>query len=276
MSTKRLSRSVIEGGRVGSNKSERRVSNNKQRLYNRKFSRDLRILVDPDEGPIAPKRKSVGKDFDDKLGAMYRWLRSKVGLNWNDSFQDMCAKFDTRTIAGRHIVYSHILGSITISLFDIHKEYGDFFVDNNGILRLADRNKWNRKNSRHKDIIPFSKIGEWASANRVMEYNSTNIFWMKPEVSRWAECHYKYSGCDALIHRKGTKLVNVPSHSVLAIEKDQLPKEVINGVILYFKKTVIREHLCGSIYKQGARFSSSDYDMWNKLSEYQKQRIRYK
>src|SRR5208283_712740 len=105
MSTKNLARTVIEGGRTGHNKWKRRNSHAENRAAEHNYLQD--ITLDPDsydEFDVAPL-KHVRKDFDDKLGPIYRWLSQQVGRPWDEVRADVTKEFDTRTTAGRHIVY---------------------------------------------------------------------------------------------------------------------------------------------------------------------------
>ncbi len=153
MSTKRLQRTVIEGGR--GNTWERRNSHNEERAAARDFCK--RVMIDPnyaDEEFIEEKHREY-KEFRDKLSPMYRWLESQVGRPWADVRSEIFTKFDTRTTAGRHITFDHLLQEIvdTESGFDTRghminpnievikgdKKYwwyrGEYYVDENGILQ---------------------------------------------------------------------------------------------------------------------------------------------
>ena len=82
MSTKRLARTVIEGGRDGWSKFSRRASHRKERARLRSFL--VEAMRDPEglDEVEPPRRPHVYKHFDDKLSAAERWLRSRVGRPW--------------------------------------------------------------------------------------------------------------------------------------------------------------------------------------------------
>ena len=75
MSTKNLSKTVIEGGRVRSNKWDRRHSSRAERAKTRKYLANLKKDLEFSENESQPKRDKVYKEFDDKLGPIFRWLR---------------------------------------------------------------------------------------------------------------------------------------------------------------------------------------------------------
>ena len=112
MSKKNLARTAIEGGRYGRNKWERRYSHRTDRAaernYMSKVEHDVEYFDDYDIKPSAP----VYKEFKDKLSPMYRWLHAQVGRKWDEVRSEVAEKFDTRTTAGRHITYDHLLSSV--------------------------------------------------------------------------------------------------------------------------------------------------------------------
>jgi hypothetical protein len=108
-----LSRTVIEGGRCNSH--QRRAS------HGTASSRGPRVL----------------KSFRDKLGPAKRWLGSQVGRPWVKVYSELCSRFDTRTVAGRHVVHDHMLEWVWQG--DVaDRARGEFFVDRYGILRRDD------------------------------------------------------------------------------------------------------------------------------------------
>ena len=127
MSTKNLARTVIEGGRGNTN--ARRFSHARHR-------RKVRQLLQPrhsDEDwdrismPVLPWE---GRWFSDKLSPAERWLFSQVGRQWDHVWSELMRTFDTRTTAGRHIVFCHLLPSVK----GRYQWRGDFFVDARGTL----------------------------------------------------------------------------------------------------------------------------------------------
>jgi hypothetical protein len=147
MSKKNLSRTVIEDGRYTGNKRERRNSHAENRAELRNYMQEVRLDPDNyDEYDIEPTQH-VYKGFKDKLRPMYRWLNSQVGRSWDEVYSDVRKSFDTRTTAGRHIVFDHLLSSVEITENprfrwsyrpeDPTTSYSDndFYVDAEGILQ---------------------------------------------------------------------------------------------------------------------------------------------
>jgi hypothetical protein len=138
MSSKRLKKTVIEGGRSSYNKYERRESSKNLRAKNRDHNNKVKKLLDTEEAPPAPKRKPVRKDFRDKLSPVHRWVDKQVGKSWDKVFSDICKKYDTRNLASRHIIYDHILSDIHGTGFRqfsfLKPEYYRWYIDDDGIL----------------------------------------------------------------------------------------------------------------------------------------------
>lgn len=146
MSTKRLERTVIEGGR--GNKWERRHSNRPERAAQRAFLSEVRKDPLNADSDIIEERTHVYKDFRDKLNPMWRWLEAQVGRPWSEVRSEVFQKFDTRTIAGRHITFDHLLSNVTDTLSGrdergfiaenqtkYSNRYHEYYVDANGILQ---------------------------------------------------------------------------------------------------------------------------------------------
>lgn len=136
MSRKNLSRTVIEGGRYYHNCRMRRESHGIERATTRDWLD--RVALDPDEADatFAPARPHVHKMFRDKLAPAHRWLVAQVGRPWSKVYSELCARFDTRTVAGRHVVHDHMLE--WVRRHDQpdrrHSRY-DLVIDAHGILR---------------------------------------------------------------------------------------------------------------------------------------------
>jgi hypothetical protein len=80
-------------------------------------------------------------------------------------------KFDTRTLAGRHIVFDHLIGAVDLHSLD---RYTQFFVDANGILRERPRSKWRRL---YRPPPPWAE--EWIGARKIGE-RGTKAYWFVP------------------------------------------------------------------------------------------------
>jgi len=134
MTTKNLSRTVIEGGRTPGCTWARRASNGVHRTSARRVSGAVLRGADADF-TVYPARKVVWRTFNDKLGPAKRWLASQVGRPWDKARGELFARFDIRTTPGRHIVFDHLLPEVE-GQSRLRK---DFVVDRAGILRKAKR-----------------------------------------------------------------------------------------------------------------------------------------
>jgi|SRR6185436_2761422 len=190
MSKKRLSRTIIEGGRDNYNKWERRNSHNPVRASERDFCK--RIITDEeraDDDIFILQKYTVIKEFNDKLGPMYRWLHSQIGRSWNDVRSEISKKFDSRTTASRHILNDHLLSSVeevpdltynrfyrNTGEYTTSRYKNDFYVDINGLLQAKTYLPY--KN----DKIPqFNRktIVDWLSGRTVGKVGE-KLFWFVP------------------------------------------------------------------------------------------------
>ena len=143
MSTKNLARTVIEGGRSHRNRWDRRHSNSRERSWERDLSARLLIAKELDD-VVYRSRPKVGAWFFDKLGPAERWLAQQVGKPWSKVRSEIMQRFDTRSTAGRHIVFDHLLPSVEVE----HRRFGappDFSVDRVGILRRVKQPRYFRR-----------------------------------------------------------------------------------------------------------------------------------
>lgn len=138
MSRKDLSRTVIEGGRYYRNSFFRRASHGDERATTREWL-DL-VINDLDEADASapPARRRIGKMFHDKLAPAMRWLRSQVGRPWTHVYSELCSKFDSRTVAGRHVVQDHMLRWVVrhdaVDRFRYPRSF-ELMIDRHGVLR---------------------------------------------------------------------------------------------------------------------------------------------
>jgi hypothetical protein len=139
MSTKNLSRTVIEGGRARFNRWQRRQSNAQARSWERVESARLLTAAEFDDAMYRPRHK-VYRAHHDKLGPAERWLQSQVGRRWSKVRSELFARFDTRTTAGRHVLFDHLLRDVGEG--PRSNVQSDFVVDPHGILRGKPRRKF--------------------------------------------------------------------------------------------------------------------------------------
>ena len=136
MARKDLSRTVIEGGRYYYNSYSRRASHRAERATTRAWIDRIVVELDDADAVLPPPRKRVHKQFYDKLSPAQRWLEAQCGRPWDNVFADLCTKFDTRTVAGRHVVHDHMLR--WVRRWDApspHRVRYELLIDEHGILR---------------------------------------------------------------------------------------------------------------------------------------------
>src|SRR5574339_63783 len=185
MATKNLARTAIEGGRTGRNTWERRHSHNVERTSEREFCNKVKNDPDAFYDFDIKEKDSVHKEFNDKLGPMYRWLERQVGKPWDEVRSAVTKEFDTRTTAGRHIVYDHLLRSVEItpdvSRYKYYRNTGDentsyskhdFFVNDEGILCLRTYVPRRRKTPQ----FDTRQIANWLSG-RIVGKVGNKLFW---------------------------------------------------------------------------------------------------
>lgn len=189
MSTKNLARTVIEGGRHRSNKWDRRNSHAEERARLKNYLKE--VTLDPEnyeEYDVEPI-EHIGKSFDDKIGPIYRWLGRQVGRLWDEVRADIAASFDTRTTAGRHIVYDHLISSVQITP-EVRFSYrsdpddptasyyrNDFYVDEEGVLQ-----KKRYIGRRYHTKIPdfdTNQLCNWLNG-RIVGKVGKKLFWFVP------------------------------------------------------------------------------------------------
>jgi hypothetical protein len=134
LSTKNLARTAIEGGRDSRNKWDRRQSNSALRAAERQYEAALR---DPDArwSAVPPAREKVYPWFNDRLGPVYRWLDRRCGRPWAEVRSEILRRFDTRTLAGRHIVFDHMLRDVLEHGEPARYVWQRYQVDEDGVLR---------------------------------------------------------------------------------------------------------------------------------------------
>ena len=179
MSTKNLARTVIEGGRSRGNRWERRFSNKQERVAEQQLSNRM-ARCESIDGAIYEPRMPVWRAFNDKLSPAQRWMRSQVGRPWNKVRGELMRRFDTRTTAGRHIVFDHLLRSVQIGETGTARfRWFDFKVDRQGILRELTRTRYRRPVPHAALPEPESVLLDWIGTRRVGE-RDTHLYWFVP------------------------------------------------------------------------------------------------
>jgi hypothetical protein len=177
MSTKNLSRTVIEGGRDGYSKFKRRYSHSRERSHAHRLERELCSQREPDDAVFEPLERAY-RGFADKLGPARRWLRSQVGRPWNKVRSELFARFDTRTTAGRHILFCHLLRDVAMP-GDALARYADFRISAHGLLQYHGREYWRSWQRRAPLPEPERELRAWLGTRRVMVHGERS-YWLVP------------------------------------------------------------------------------------------------
>jgi hypothetical protein len=196
MSTKNLARTVIEGGRNGYSRWARRHSHAVERAQTHWMEQRLCRDFDPEIAVFRP-RDAVAKSFDDKLGPARRWLRSQVGRPWDKVRSDLFARFDTRTTAGRHIVFDHLLKEVRWLPVESYR-FQEFWISPQGILRARQlaRKQWTAARHRLRLPEPESVLQRWLDGRRVIE-RGARLYWLVPTLHGGFRQHHELDSADA-------------------------------------------------------------------------------
>ncbi|MDP3770430.1 MAG: hypothetical protein Q8R40_05860 [bacterium] len=177
MSIKNLSRTVIEGGRRGWSKYERRHFTQQERTASRVFLHRLAYDLDLWDERVMPLRQRAYKEFADKLSPAYRWLHSRVGKNWDMSRAILFRKFDTRTTARCHIIFSRLLKEVK-SLTEQHDwRTPEYMVDADGMLTHTPRPTHRGYQLPLKSYEP--EVSKWLNSRRMIQHG-TILYWLVP------------------------------------------------------------------------------------------------
>lgn len=215
MATKNLARTVIEGGRTHHHKFERRRRTRRDRHRGRAVAALIARNPD-DEGVFLPRQTLMRWHFD-RLSAAERWLGSFVGQPWNSVRAQIARNFDTRTVAGRHIVFDHLLPSVRGS-GSTRAHTVQFEIDRGGVLRAC-RTVWpyraQRRDARRAARARADAL-LWLNGRRVGR-RGAHLFWF--ESTGASECEPAF--------RQTRRLSRVQQHRWL-----QFPAEVRAALLM--------------------------------------------
>ena len=188
MATKNLSRTPIEGGRTGRNKYERRHSHREERAATRGALAKVKATGDGDNLPVI-KRNKVMKEFADKLSVVYRFLDANVGKYWPKVYSELRKKFDSRTTAGRHILFDHMLRGIKGAgqQEQMYKHsFAEYYVNEASLLMKDKKSKLGGKRVGKSEPKPkktkpvsLNKIAKWLGGMGVVKQGEV-LYWGVP------------------------------------------------------------------------------------------------
>ena len=281
MSTKNLSRTAIEGGRTGSNKWDRRYSHAETRADEKAYLGEVKADLENFYNYDIPKTRVVYKEFNDKLGPMYRWLESKIGLPWDEVRSQVTKDFDTRTTAGRHIVYDHLLRQVEVTPnhdygayyrgpedYTTSYSYHDYYVDDNGYLQK--KTYISRKNKNKSAKFNTAQIANWLSG-RVVGKVGKRLFWFVPtgknkkhrsgsEVQQWIT-QWGYAG-RTYYSNYGLNYFFLRKEPVYKYDKGVLVYENEKPVILEYKTSWQN---ATPTFRQDRKLNEKELAFWNTI-----------
>jgi len=287
MSTKNLARTVIEGGRHKGNKWDRRNSHAEERAHVRNYMQEVRLDPENYEEYDVEPIDHVYKGFDDKLGPIYRWLNRQVGRRWDEVRADVTSTFDTRTTAGRHIVYDHMLQSVQVGPEypryyssppeDPTTSYSknDFYVDDDGILQK--KRYLGRRYYREK-VPPFDtkQIANWLNGRIVGKVGNKLFFFVPATKSKKGG----YSHIWATEWHRGSYYADPgPQFLYLSYDviykKDSAGRAIIddNGKMIVVDRIPKWVRASTPTLRQDRKLNPKEVDYWNTLPEYYQTKI---
>lgn len=186
MSTKKLSRTIIEGGRRNGYKHERKQSLRSARRISKEVVKYSKKHSDDFCEVNYPKRKHSSyydvEKFYDKTHPTERWMESRVGKSWNKTYSMLREKFDIRTTPGRHVLLDHMLRSVWTSQdrSTLLAQSYEYYVDGQGILR-KNANRRNRYNNGewNKIHVERNELGDWLQG-RLIDKIGEVLYWFEP------------------------------------------------------------------------------------------------
>jgi hypothetical protein len=197
MSTKNIARTAIEGGRTASYKREVHIEKRSERAQARdELRRILKDVEAADERPF-PVRKDVMKDFADKLHPAYRWLSKKaIGMTAEEIRGLLMTRFDTRTLAGRHLVFDHLMPRPSYSYAErrmywsapVYLRYANFDFNEEGRLQDMGRRSGRKKTPKKLRIRARQWIGTIHEHHRIGEKNGVYFVFEQTDAFHDAEC----------------------------------------------------------------------------------------
>lgn len=179
MATKHLARTPLEAGNTRHYHYVRRVQRRQHRHEAKAFCYRARFDSEMYEAmplPVAPEhrdRRGVSRSemHADAIGPVRAWIFAQVGRVWDNVYRDIRNQFDTRTLAGWHIVEGHLLAYV-----DQHgdRTYRDLFVDDDGVLRERDSRPRYRGSPWWRNLREEER--QWLAGRKVGR-RGAHLFW---------------------------------------------------------------------------------------------------
>lgn len=176
MATKRLSRTIVEGGKLGSDKHERKQHIQKSR----RIARDFCTTYYEDGNEIEPvfRARHYYREFGDRLAPLYKFLDSCIGTPWDEIYSKLCAIRSRDTIQGFHFI-EHAKGAVfgSMGASKDSKIYSGYYIED-GLLQYKEAvyHRPKRIDKKTREIYE-----RWID-NRKVRLIGTRYFWHDPVI----------------------------------------------------------------------------------------------
>jgi len=142
---------IVTPGRYGKNETSRRIES----------SKDLEKM------DALPRKEGMKKrwkpdfwgwSFGDHVNPLRRWLRSKLGRNWDDVYSEFCQEQDRRSIRDWHL-HEHLWFEVSTweeicrhrGIYGLFGSPRGFYIDQDNILRFKDHKRFHGKRKQDPD-----------------------------------------------------------------------------------------------------------------------------
>lgn len=179
MATKNLARTPLEAGNTPAFQRERREDRRWVRRESRAFCHRVRRDMEVWEADVPPLSSEVkcrsypDQKHDDKLSAVNAWVAAQAGRRWDDVYSEIRRRFDTRTLAGWHIVDAHLPSDADFVACGYRDGTfwvggGRVYVDGDGVLRLQphERPPWKVRNAERG--VPSAEFDAWLAGRKIL------------------------------------------------------------------------------------------------------------
>jgi len=207
MATRRLSRTIVEGGRHYQSQRERKLRNRRYR----------RLRFDTFGNVIGrePRAATHCQYPHDRLAPMRRWLRCQIGRPWSKVYHELCQEADARTMKGWHL-RDHVRSEVEPDSWQRRYRGWGFYVDGHGVLREQTlRRGGHRAATAHREL---RRATEWAAGRRVIAHeHGEALYWTARVVEKRPHA--------ALSSRQGARLTDDEArywHALLPVTRAEL------------------------------------------------------
>lgn len=200
MATKNLARTPLEAGNTPEFQYLRRLQRRARRRDAKAYCRKALRNPDACDAIRSPNDREyqwvpgyIDNIHDDKLSAVNAWVVAQAGRRWDDVYSDIRRRFDTRTLAGWHIVDAHLPSDGEFAVHGwrdgtVSAANGSVFVDEDGVLRFRpdERPAWKHRRPADRGV-PDAEFRAWLAKRRIIRRGDLHAgaygaryFWLVP------------------------------------------------------------------------------------------------